>query len=162
MTGVALDVGYELQGFLVALLRADATLRLLLFSALPPVAAGDERVYAADAHLPLTEVREVLPRVIVAVREQPYEAEQASSGRSPGPAATCLVTVHVFDEADSRGRAERITARVRDVLSTPLSSASIIVGELVPESSPPPAREVAFRNAWRLTREYRAQLVGVL
>jgi hypothetical protein len=157
------DPGYELQGRLVSVLRRDAELVSLLFEQRPSVSPADLRVYQADVHLPDADpAREVLPRIIVAVRESPWEVEQRDA-ESSTPAARCVVTIHVLAEADQRRLAEQLAARIRHVVvSTPLSDSSIIVAELVPESPRSPVREVAFRDAWRLTREYRTQLVGVL
>jgi hypothetical protein len=159
---VTYDVRYVLVGRIVEVLRGDPALNTLLF---PPgadaVGPDDRRIYAENVELPEGPIRSVLPRILVAAIETPFPAEQAAAD-GPLPYADCLVWTHIFVEADRPQLGEAISARVRDILiSTPLSDSRIIASALVPSGTRQPVREVAFRNAWRMSREYRTQ-AGVL
>ena len=112
--------------------------------------------------LPDDVVRETLPRVVVAVTESAYPFEQAEADVDQ-PSATCMLVVSVLVEGTQRGLGEAVAARVRDLMvSTPVVGPTIIGARLAPEGQRRPVREVAFRNAWRLTAGFRAQHVGVL
>lgn len=157
----ALDPGFETLDRVVALLRADTALHSLLFDApAPAVVPGgfDARVYAADADLP-SEVRDVLPRVIVETYESDFPTEQETSVK---PLARVNVLTHSFAESGQRMLAEQISARCRVVLGGSHPSGSNVFGApLVPLPPRPTTREAAFRDAWRATREFRSALVGV-
>lgn len=156
------DVGYELTGRIVAMLRGDTELHGLLFSTRPSVDPQDARIYQANVELPEGAVREVLPRILVDATENPLATEQRDADLV-SPQAGVSVFVHSFVEADQRQLGEQINARVRLVIgSTQASDSRIIAAELVPTGAMAPVREVAFRNAWRFTRSYRSPLVGVL
>lgn len=155
------DVGYELTDAIVTLLRGDSELNALLFTVTPRLDVNDDRVYDAGVELPEGPIREVLPRILVDVSTYPYDVEQkVADGSSPlGSADIDLITLV---DADYRELGESLYARERELIaSTSLEGSTIICAELVPQGLRRPVREVAFRNAWRLTLAFRAGLVGV-
>lgn len=157
---VDVSVARLLTGRIVQVLRLDADIATMLFEDRPPVSPFDDRVYSATAELPEEAVREVLPRILVAVVESAMDTEQdeASSSR---PMADCAVFIHAFSEADDEDLGQRLAARARTVLtSTWLTDARIIVSKLTWVGSRH-ARESSFRDAHRFTIELRTN-AGVL
>ena len=156
------DVNYELLGRIVTGLRANEVLMARLYSLKPSVdPQRDKRIYASDEDIPVkpVNVREVLPRVLVDVLEDPFETEQDTSAT---PLARATVFVHVLVEAYQRDVGEEINGLIRVILgSTQWSDSNIMAAALVPVGVLRPVREKAFRDAWRFTREYRSGLVGV-
>lgn len=154
----ALDPRYQLEARLVELLHADATLNGLLFRDRPPVSEHDTRIYRETTTLP-EDLREVLPRVLVGAREDAFDAEQDYSA---APLAGVSVSIHALAESGQQKLTEAISSRIRVIVgSNRLSTSNIIASELVPVGVPRPVQEHGFQDAWRLTREYRADLVGV-
>ncbi len=155
----AFNPDYELLGEVVDRLRGDAALGALLFGQRPRIEAEDHRVWQEGADLPPGELREVLPRVYVGTAEYPFDTEQDGSAL---PLARASVFIHVLADAGQRQLGERIAARSRVILgSQPFGGSRISASGLYLVAAPPPQREPALRNAWRLTREYRSGLVGV-
>lgn len=156
-----LSVALVMTGRIVDHLRADGTIQSLLFQTRPPVSTFDDRIYDHQAELPDGPEREVLPRILVAVLETPWDTEQYTADSSDLYRDIRVIT-HVLTEARERQLGEAIDARARNLLvSTSLSNATIMASVLVPDGVRQPVRESAFRNAWRFQSEYRAQ-AGVL
>jgi hypothetical protein len=151
---------YALTDLLVDTLRADAPLTALLFSLSQPVHPLDKRVYSAFVNLPETPpLRSQLPRVLVETLGEPVQFEQDHPSQ---PQEAVDVWLHVFAPADNRQLAEALAARVAYVVtSTPLSTPSIIASGLIPGGRRLRRREPAFGDAWRITSQFRAPLVGV-
>lgn len=158
----AFDPAYALTGRLVDILSADAEHQRLLFSVTQATDTFDTRVYQSNVELPEGPIREVLPRVLVECASQPFNAEQSAIDAAV-PQASVNVSIFTLVDADYRELGEALHARQRLVIaSTPISDSHIIAAALVPTGLRVPVREVAFRNAWRFTHEYRSQLVGVI
>lgn len=152
------DIAPLLQGAVVDALSHDAEIVDELFSDRPAVHEWDTRVYAAQAELPAV-LAEVLPRIIVSVRETPWDTEQEEA-ESTTPSASCQVWVHVLTESARESQGQRLAARARSILvSTPLSDARIITSKLW-VTGYRVDREPQFRDAHRVTREFGA-LAGV-
>jgi hypothetical protein len=153
---------YEVTRRVVQLLRGDSEINSLLFSEKAAVHVSDVRVYSAYVELPESPpLRSTLPRMLVEARgvvrlllEQENNPQQ--------PLGDVDVWLHCLVPATNEQLAEQLDARARDVIaSTPLSTPRILGSGLVPNGSRLKVREPAF-SAWRLTRQYRAHLVGVL
>jgi hypothetical protein len=151
---------YELLGRIVEVLRADAALNEMLFRLSAPVHAMDTRVYSAYVDLPEEPpIRSQLPRVLV---EAAQIAKQYEQDVPEQPLGDVPVWLHTFAPVSNSQLAEELDARVRFVLtSTPLSTPRIIASGLVLVGQRRRTRETSF-PAWRITRQYRAPLVGVL
>lgn len=156
-----LDHNIEFSRRVVEVLRADSTLNTLLFQTRGSVSPLDLRIFEAHADIPDDTVREVLPRVLVHTIGAPFDTEQADADYVT-PYGDVVTFIHVIVERQYRMLGEEVQATIRDILvSTPLSDGSMIASVLVPEGSFEPVRESSFKDAWRLSRSYRAQ-AGVL
>jgi hypothetical protein len=156
-----LDTSTVMTGRVVSLLRSNGSINALLFGSNPSVGPFDYRIYDDQAELPEGPTREALPRIIVASFSVPFDTEQSASD-STALYQNVAVIISCLAEEKDRLLAEQLHAEVRDILvSTSLTNASIIASVLVPTSTMQPAREPAFKNAWRFTQEYRCQ-AGVL
>jgi hypothetical protein len=156
-----LDHNIEFSRIVVYALRADADLSTLMYQTRARVSPDDVRIYEAHAELPDGPEREVLPRVLVHTIGAPFDTEQAAADYLT-PYGSVQTYIHVIVERPYRMLGEEVQAVIRDILvSTPLSDGSMIASVLVPDGSFEPVKEPSFKDAWRLSRQYRAQ-AGVL
>jgi hypothetical protein len=159
--------GRELRARVIAILRADATLALyptgLVYSdpVYPRVTAEDTRIYASNVELPENPaLRAALPRVLVEVLQDAQDREQRESAITMSAGR---VYIHVIASRTRFDLAELIQQRCHLLLlSTPLSSARILAGDLTFDGTVRPARETALDDAHRLIAgPYSTPHVGV-
>lgn len=151
---------YEVIGRIVDVLRHDGPLYELLFRDKAAIVTEDKRVYSAYVELPDNPpLRNLLPRVLVEAAQIAKEYEQDDPNQ---PLGDVPVWIHTFAPVYDNQLAEAIDRRVGYLLtSTPLSTPSIIASGLVQVGQRRRVRETSF-PAWRITRQFRAPLVGVV
>jgi hypothetical protein len=155
---------YEMKRVIVAEMRGDSDLNALLFPAdVPAVSPYDHRVFDSAADLP-SNLRGILPRILVEVDSESIGYEQEDPAGDMGP---ITVRLHHFVEADDQERIEDLSKRTTEIIKrmhfeTPPAPDRIIAAELVKAGIRIKNREPAFNDAYRLTETYLSRLVGVI
>lgn len=156
-----------LQARVISIFRADPVLVTpdtgLLFPPWSKQENGDDvRVYEADVELPENpDVREALPRILVEALQFASGIEQPENVDEPHAPVSILVHTMVPKEESELG--ELIDRRCAVLIgSTPLSTASIIAAELVPDGQRRRERVTAFNGAYWFVSRYHSADVGVL
>lgn len=166
MTYEGLGPAAALQSRIISIFRADPVLNTpdtgLLFPPWSKQVNGDDvRIYEADVELPENpDVREALPRILIESIQMVNAFEQGDVAEPHAPVA---IIVHSMVPKEESELGELIDRRCAVLIgSTPLSTASIIAAELVPDGQRRRERVTAFNGAWWFASRYHSADVGVL